>query len=234
MDNSALNIYNADMEKRYIRNMPTISESGQETIRKASAAIIGCGGLGGFLCEYAARLGFSSITVCDGDSFEETNLNRQLLSNPENTGSPKALSAAEHIQKINPDVNVRCFNEILNEANYKEILAGCSVILDGLDSVKSRLILENAASELNIPLIHGAINGWTFQVSTVLPNSGTLHKLYGGSSPAGVQSNIGPVAGACAGFQMAEAIKVLTGEPALSGKLLLADMQNFDFVTLDI
>lgn len=222
------------MEKRYEKNIPTISEADQELICKASVAVIGCGGLGGFLCEHAARLGFASITVCDGDSFDETNLNRQLLSSPDNIGKSKAQSAMERIHNINPNIYVRCFKENISRDNYKEILSGCSLVLDGLDSAAARLLLEDAASELNIPLIHGAINVWTFQVSTVLPNSLCLHRLYENKSSSARQSNIGPVAGTCAGFQMTEAIRVITGKPKLAGKLLIADMQEFDFMIIDI
>ena len=78
------------MEQRFSRNIPTISEAEQSILRQKRVAIIGCGGLGGYLAEFMARVGVGAITVVDGDSFEETNLNRQNLSLPALIGRGKA------------------------------------------------------------------------------------------------------------------------------------------------
>ena len=97
------------MNARYARNIPALSEAEILLLRQKSVAVIGCGGLGGYLIEYLARIGVGSIRCIDGDVFEESNLNRQLLSSPALLGTSKAAAAAARIREINPHVQADAF-----------------------------------------------------------------------------------------------------------------------------
>ena len=134
------------MEERYSRNIPAVSEEDMRKLKSSRAFVAGCGGLGGFIIEYLARMGVGAITVVDGDEFSESNLNRQLLSKVSNMGVNKALTAAERIKDINPDVSVRAVPEFLTKENAASLLADADVVMDALDNVSSRHILEDAAA----------------------------------------------------------------------------------------
>ena len=121
------------LERRYERNR-IFSRNQQEELASKKAAVIGCGGLGGYAAEMLARAGVGHITVCDGDVFDETNLNRQLLCTEAIIGMPKARAAAERINSINSEVKAEAFSCNLTEENAEEILKGCDVVIDALDS----------------------------------------------------------------------------------------------------
>lgn len=223
------------MEKRFERNIPTISETEQELLRTKSIAIIGCGGLGGNLVEMTARLGLREITVCDGDVFDETNLNRQLLSSPSKIGFQKAETAKDRILEINPETEVCVFAEMFTEKNAEKILEGADLALDALDNVKSRLLLEKTCEKLNIPLVHGAVSAWSLQVAVVAPGSKCLSKIYPSENTSTSKSNIPSTISVCAGIQVSEAIKILTKkESALLNKLLAMNLDDFSTVIIDI
>lgn len=243
------------MEKRYERNIPAITEEEQKKIFGTRIAIIGLGGLGGYLAEMAARLGFGGITVCDGDTFDETNLNRQLLSSEGNLGSLKSEAAKAWIESINPAAQVKMHCRPFDEENAEEILAECDIVLDALDSVRSRLILENECEKRSIPIVHGAISGWMAQAAVAQPGHSLLHKIYAGSKDDGEQENAAQQFGEsaaqpetesaaqkstivatpafCASVQMSEAVKLALGrKPDLEDTLLLADLETMTFQTV--
>ena len=126
------------MDARFERNVPALSEAECELLRTKRAAVIGCGGLGGYLIEMLVRLGIGTVVAVDGDVFETSNLNRQLLSSPALLGRKKAEAAADRVQMINPDVQVIPVCRFLDRENAVEILRGCDVVLDGLDSIEAR------------------------------------------------------------------------------------------------
>ena len=115
---------------RYCRNIPALSEAECAALRGKSVAVIGCGGLGGYLIEYLARIGIGMIRCIDGDVFEESNLNRQLLSMPALLGTGKAQAAAQRIAQINPQVQAQTFPVFLTQANAKSLIADCDAVLD--------------------------------------------------------------------------------------------------------
>jgi molybdopterin-synthase adenylyltransferase len=121
------------VEKRYIRNENMLTREENLSLRSKKVAVAGCGGLGGHIIEQLARLGVGHITAVDGDIFDETNLNRQLLSNVETLGKPKASAARDHIARVNPEVKMNAVNDFLVEENARQILEGHDVICDALD-----------------------------------------------------------------------------------------------------
>lgn len=224
--------------ERYKRNIPAITKADQESLKEKSVAVVGCGGLGGFVIEALARLGVGSLRLIDADSFSESNLNRQLYATKKNIGKSKAKAAKKRIRKINSDVKAEAFEELITKENATEFLSGCDLCIDALDNIEGRLILEDACSELGIYLIHGAIEGWNAQISCVAPGSGTIKKLYGQvdlneKQPA--PSVLSFTAEFAASLEAAEAVKVLTGYgEKLENRLLIADLKIGDFEYVQI
>lgn len=224
------------MEQRFIRNIPSISEAEQRALRTKRAVILGCGGLGGYNAEILARTGLGALTLVDGDCFEESNLNRQLLSLPSLIGSGKARAAGERIRAIDPAIELRCFDEFFTAENADEILADADIVLDSLDNIPSRLLLEDKCAEKGISIVHGAVGGWMAQVCVVRPGDGYLRRIYGSTRGENVNKSLLPaVAPLCASLQCAEAVKLLCGRTSgLEGKLLMADVRNMEFFTLEL
>lgn len=218
------------MEQRFIRNIPSVSGEEQRALRGKRVLVAGCGGLGGYLIEYLARMGVGGMTVVDGDVFEASNLNRQLLSTPALLGTSKARAAAERVRQIDSKISVQAVEVYLNEENADELVAGHDLALDGLDSVAARLILEDACAREGVCLVHGAIQGWMAQITVVPPGDGALHRIYGGPSRPGDRTSLPFTPPLCAAVQAAEAVKLLCGrESTLTGKLLLVDLKNMDW-----
>lgn len=224
---------------RYARNLGAITREEQTLLQSKRVCIVGCGGLGGYLAEFMARIGVGALTVIDGDRFDETNLNRQLLSAEDNIGHPKAAEAKRHIGRINTDLAVTAVEQFLTGGNAAALLAGHDVVLDALDSIPHRMLLQRVCAELGIPLIHGAVEGWFGQVTTVLPGDNSLSRLYPGCSgeaaPERAASTLSFAPACIASVQAAEAVKVLLGkEPSLRGKVLFADLLQNRFDALPL
>lgn len=223
------------MTERYNRNIPAISEEQQETLLTKSVFIAGLGGLGGYLLEYALRLGVGKITCADFDRFTPSNLNRQLLSTEENLGKSKAEAAMERAKAVNSGVLVNIISVQLTEDNCEELIKGSDIILDGLDSAEGKLMLAGAASRLGLTVIHGAVGGLCCEAAVIRPGSGLLKRIYGaglGSKDAPSPSFVPPF---CAAIQISECVKALLGQESnIEGKLLIADIGDMDIETITI
>lgn len=205
------------------------------TLINCKVFIAGLGGLGGYLLEHMLRLGPGFIRAADGDLFDETNLDRQLLSAPSQLGRPKAEAAAERAKLVAPGLDFEAVSEFLDGENCLRLLRGCALALDGLDNAESRLVLERGCAEVGIPLVHGAASGLCFEAGVVPPGSGMLARLYPPGRQAMDRMARGPAVAACAAIQCAQAEQILRGErPTLWGKLLTADLAgpSFDISTV--
>ena len=219
---------------RYQRNRRTITTSQQLTLCRSRVAVIGCGGLGGYVLEELARLGVGTIVAIDPDIFEEHNLNRQLLATPGSLGLPKVVAAAARIAEINPAVTVIPYRLAYGPANGGELLAGSSVVVDALDSIPTRLALADSCAGLGVPLVHGAIGGWYGQVTTQFPGDDTLQQIYRHwSDGKGVEQQLGNPAftpAVVASLQVAEVCKLLLGEgEPLRRRKLVINLLDMEF-----
>lgn len=204
--------------------MNTLSKEENEKLKDYKVCVIGCGGLGGYIIEMLGRLGIGNITAVDGDVFQESNLNRQLLSDSDSIGVNKADRAKERMSLVNPDVKLTPINEMLVESNGLDILKGNNVVADALDNIISRLILQELCSKLNIPLVHGAIAGWYGQITTVFPGDNTLSFLYSKGHEKGVERHLGNPSftpALAASIEVSEVIKILIGKGILLRKKVL-------------
>ena len=209
---------------RYSRNIPALSEAECAVVHGKTVAVIGCGGLGGYLIEFLARVGVGSIRCVDGDVFEESNLNRQLLSTVSLLAASKANTAAERVKAINPHVQVSAFPVFLDETNARELIAGCDAVLDALDNIDARRILANACKMENIPYIYGAIAGWVAQAAVCMPCDDLIEKLYPADAVIKDKSVLSFTPALCASMQAALCVKLLTGKPVETGILHYTDL----------
>lgn len=221
---------------RYDRNMLCLSEEENSSLRNKIVAVVGCGGLGGYIIEMLGRLGVGKIIAVDGDVFEETNLNRQILSNVENMGKPKALEAWERMKLVNPDIELLPVYNRINEDNAKTILQKAQVVVDALDNVSGRISLQKACEELNIPLVHGAIAGWYAQITTILPGDKSLDKIY--SDVREVKNPLGNPSftpALTASIEVAEVLKLLIGRgELLRNKMLFINLLNNSYEMIEL
>ena len=218
------------MKERYSRNIPAVSEEDMTKLRSSRILVVGCGGLGGFLIEYLARMGAGAITAVDGDVFCESNLNRQLLSNVHNIGENKALAAAGRVREINPDVRVRAVPEFFSEENADELMTDADIVMDALDNVSSRHLLEDAAAKAGLAIVHGAICGWDLQVMLIPPGSGMLHMLYPEGSLPGSKTSLPFTPAACAALQVSMAVRYLCGRISDQDKdLFIGALKDLSF-----
>lgn len=224
--------------KRYSKNIGSISKEENEVLKNSRVCVVGCGGLGGYIIEMLARLGLGYITVVDFDDFSVSNLNRQVLSDELSIGKNKAMVAKARIELVNPNVKVTPRVTYVDKSNAEKILSEHDLIIDGLDNIESRLVLEKACENLNIPLVHGAIASWYGQVSSVFPGDKTLSKVYNKVESKGIEEDLGIPSftpSLVASIEVSEAVKILIGRgDILQNKLLFLDLLNNDYVILDI
>ena len=173
---------------RYLRNREVISLKEQLSLAESRVAVVGAGGLGGHVILLLARLGIGTLVAVDYDVFDETNLNRQALSSMETLGKPKSEAATATVNSINPGVKVIPYQVKLDSSNAPEILTGSNVVVDALDNVKDRFLLERTTKKLGIPLVHGALAGFEGQVMTIFPEDPGLKHLYRNEGASGDKS----------------------------------------------
>ena len=212
------------MNPRYARNIPALSEAEILLLRQKSVAVIGCGGLGGYLIEYLARIGVGSIRCIDGDVFEESNLNRQILCTTASLGQSKAETAADRVREINPDVQVQAFPGFLEESNARALICGCDAVLDALDNIPARKTLAGICREAQIPYIYGAIAGWVAQAAICMPGEDLLDRLYPEETACKDQSVLSFTPAVCAAMEASLCVKLLTDKPVETGVLHYADL----------
>lgn len=221
---------------RYARNFDSISSAEQSTLAEKTVFVAGCGGLGGYVVEYLGRLGVGRLVVADPDVFDISNLNRQLLSSHMNLGKPKVLAAKQRMQAVNPLVRVDIHQVRLTNANALSLISGADVVVDALDNIPDRLVLQEACKEAGIPLVHGAIAGWCGQVCVVMPGQDLLNKIYPDS---GVQhgdetetGNLSFTVALVAAQQAAEVVKLLLSRGTVRSTLMLIDLLHNEVIDL--
>ncbi len=222
---------------RYARNRNTISIDEQRIIFQSNVAVVGCGGLGGYIIEELARIGIGHITVVDPDTFEEHNLNRQLLAKIDTLGQSKVAVAAGRIKEVNPAVTVVIVQDALTAANGRELIGKVDVVADALDSIPRRLELAEVCEKCAIPLVHGSVGGWYGQVTTQFPGDNTLQKIYSGySGECGIEKDLGNlsfVVPLIASIQVSEIFKILLNVGStLRGKMLSLNLLDREFTEI--
>lgn len=221
---------------RYIGTARFIGLQGIEKLLKSRVAIVGCGGVGGYVCELCARLGVGEILLFDGDVFEESNLNRQLGCIEKNIGKFKAAIMADRIKDINSAIDVSYKNIFLHKDQFIKELANCDIVIDAVDNVQDRLDISKACMNLMIPFIHGSIGNSSIHVGVVTPNNNFLEKIYSHNNTNNkLMGNPAPTVILCAALQVCELVKnICEIGDGLCGNLLHYNWLSNDLITIDL
>lgn len=214
---------------RYDRQLliDEIGIAGQEKLKKGNVLICGAGGLGSPAAIYLVAAGIGSLTIVDDDRVTLSNLNRQILHGEADIGCRKVDSAKEKLARINSNVTLETKAVTMHAGNAAKLIAGHHVIIDALDNLETRHVLNQAALGLGIPLVHGAVSGFEGRAMTVIPGQSAclrcLHRR-GESAPAGRFPVIGVTAAVIGAIQATEAIKLLLGVgDGLQGRMAVYD-----------
>jgi len=220
--------------ERYLRNFDAYSIEEQLRLLSSRAAMLGLGGLGGYVLELLARAGVGALCAADGDEFVASNLNRQLYATRRSLGGYKAAAAAARLRQVNAAVAFEPVARFLDEADIGRFIDGADLCLDALGGLKDRPALARQAAKAGIPLVTAAVSGQSGLVATVLPGAKSPADFFGaGAGAEDAQGTLAPAVAAAASLMAAEALNILCGRgPALAGKMLLFDLSRMSFETV--
>ena len=225
---------------RYSRQimLEEIGYQGQLKLKNAKVCVVGTGGLGNPITTRLAAMGIGTLRIVDRDVIELSNLHRQTMFDEDDVGQIKVEVAAKKLQKLNPDCTIEALAVSVNDYTALEVVEGCNVVIDALDSVNARYALNKACVKFGIPFVTGAAVGVSGQVFTILPRESACYycmfpSLDEDSMPTcsieGVHPSILSLVG---GLEVAEAVKIIIGKkPSLSQRILHIDLENVDFTS---
>jgi adenylyltransferase/sulfurtransferase len=218
-----------------------IGKKGQANLSKSKVAVVGVGGLGTVSSLYLALAGVGHLRLIDQDIVETKNLHRQILYNSSNVDYPKVEVAASKLKKSNPLIKVEAISENVHSGNVERLLSGADLVVDGLDNIATRYLVNRVCVKLKIPYIFGAAIGMEGNLSVFSsPETPCLECVLPNLSDNDMQrcdtrGVIGATPGIIGSMQAFEAIKVLTGAGTpMKSKLMICDFTDMSFATIDI
>ena len=228
---------NGVLPLRYVKNFETISITSQLKLLNSKVLLVGLGGVGGYVLENLVRMGVGDIEAFDYDFFEESNLNRQILS--KTSFSFKAEAAEKRVKEINPSINFSAEKIKIDDENIDTLIKEKDIIVDALGGLSCRKTLQRAAQKKKIPLVTGGVAGVTGFVSFILPNQKkTYYDLVDEGDEASDKEEklLGSLVQAVSvvGSLMAmQTLLFLTDKkPTLQNKILFIDIENNFFETV--
>ena len=222
-----------EARERYDRQIMIrgFGQEGQGKLRKARVFIAGAGGLGSPVATYLTAAGVGMIRIVDQDRVELNNLNRQVLHWTKDIGKRKVDSATQKLRKLNPEVKIEAIGEMITEANISQLVAGFDLIVDAVDNLPTRYLLNKVALEKGVPFFHGAVYGFEGRAMTVIPGeTACLRCVYRGVIPEEKFPVIGVAPAVIGCIQATEVIKYIVGiGQLLTNRLLVYDGLNMRF-----
>ena len=215
-----------------------IGYTGQLKLKNSKVCVVGVGGLGNPITSRLAAMGIGTLRIVDRDVIELSNLHRQTMFDESDVGQVKVEIAAKKLQKLNPDCKIEALAISVNDYTALEVVEGCDVVIDALDSVNARYALNKACVKFGIPFVTGAAVGVSGQTFTILPKESACYycmfpELNEDTMPTcsieGVHPSILSIVG---GIEVSEAVKIIIGKkPSLSQRILHIDLENLDFTS---
>jgi len=202
-----------------------IGKEGQEKLKRSRVVIAGAGGLGSPIAIYLTAAGIGMIRMIDHDQVALSNLNRQILHREEDIGRKKVDTARTKLRNLNSAVEIEAITETITEGNVSQLVDGCDVIVDAMDNLPTRYILNRCAIEKKLPFFHGAVYGFEGRVMTIIPGeTACLRCMYRGPVPEEKFPVIGVAPAVIGSIQATEVIKYLVGfGRLLTNRLLIYD-----------
>jgi len=221
---------------RYSRQIlfAAFGEEGQRKLRQAHILIAGVGGLGSPVAIYLACAGIGKLTLVDSDAVELSNLNRQILHGEEDIGEKKVISAARKLNKLNSTVEINPVAVRITPEGMPGLLDGVDLVIDCLDNMETRFILNQGCVQAGMPFIHGGIDGMIGEITTIIPGQTPCFACI---FPQGVEGKkpfpvFGCTPALIASLQVMEAIKLLSGfGELLAGKMLYINGEAMEWST---
>ena len=228
------------MIDRYSRQtlFPGIGQEGQRKLGNSCVVIIGCGALGTIIATSLVRAGVGKVRIIDRDFIEYHNLQRQVLFNEEDIEAelPKAIAAERHLKKVNSSVEIEGIVADVNYANIERLVAGTDLILDGLDNLETRFLINDVSLKHKIPWIYGGAISSSGMTMDIIPHetpcfrclqtSPTSRAIALTCDTAGV---ISPAPFIIGSLQTAEAMKILVGAEEINRDLIIIDVWRGEF-----
>jgi len=213
---------------RFERQLPIFGEEGQQRIMNSVVGVVGCGGLGVNVITQLCMAGVSHFILCDHQTPELSNLNRQFIYSAGDYRT-KAVISAEWVLALNPSSEVQANSEPLSAENG-DLFQGCDILVDCLDNFESRMILSDLAERMNVPLVHGGVSGYDGQIAICIPGkTKSLRDMIGTmKSPEGPVPSIGAAVSTIASMEALEVLNIISGKGSDSeGKLITVDMRKW-------
>ena len=223
---------------RYSRQvmLEEIGYNGQLKLREAKVCVVGVGGLGTPITTRLAAMGIGTIRIVDRDVIELSNLHRQTMFDESDVGEVKVEVAAKKLKKLNSDVHVEALPISVNDYTALEVVDGCDVVIDALDSVNARYALNKACIKKNIPFVTGAAVAVSGQAFTIIPKkTACYHCMFPALDEdtmptCSIEGVHPPILSIVGGVEVSEAVKIILGKkPNLANKILHIDLENLDF-----
>jgi molybdopterin/thiamine biosynthesis adenylyltransferase len=222
----------------YTRHLgiPSWGTSGQEKLKGSRVFVAGAGGLGSPVLYYLTAAGIGNLILCDCDRIDMSNLNRQILHRFKRIGGPKADSARDTLEELNPFVTITSINKKITPKNAEDLVEGSDLIIDCLDNFKTRHVLNRVSVSLRVPMIHAGVSEFRGQVTFLHPPETPCLACF---LPEVDVKKINYIAGTTAGvigsLQAVEAIKYLAGIGAtLKNRILFWDGLSMEFETISL
>ena len=219
--------------ERYARQrmLPEIGEAGQQKLKDAKVLVIGAGGLGSPALLYLAAAGVGTLAVCDGDTVDRSNLQRQILHGTRDLGQKKVTSAKETLADLNPNIQIIAHDCFISPGNILELIAGYDFVLDCTDSYAAKFLINDACVLSRKAFCHAGVSRFYGQLMTVVPGAPCLRCLFPKVPPRQAEQGIvGAAAGVIGALQAMEAVKYITGAGnLLTGALLAYDALEGEF-----
>ncbi len=233
-----------DEEKeRYSRQivLDEIGYNGQIKLREGKVCIIGVGGLGSPIALQLTAMGVGTLRIIDRDVIEISNLHRQTLYDMKDIGYPKAEAATKKLKAINPSLNIEALTVSVNEDNVRNIVKGMDVVVDGLDSIETRYLVNRACNVENIPYIYGAAIETIGSSTTIIPNKSPCVECFAPNldddqlPKCGVEGVHPSILSIIGSIQVSETVRILIGKaPKLAGHLIYFDVKNLSLDQIEI
>jgi molybdopterin/thiamine biosynthesis adenylyltransferase len=226
--------------ERYIRQtiFPGVGKAGQEKLLSAKAVVIGCGALGSSIANLLARAGVGRLVIIDRDFIELNNLQRQVLFDEDDIAQniPKAVAAANKLRRANSQIHIDPVVADVSSENIEVFIKGATVVLDGTDNFETRYLINDACVKHGINWVYGGGIASTGMTLTIRPGvSACLRCLYrkpprpGSLATCDTAGVVSPIIQVVSAWQVAEAMKLITGQGTINDGLMTFDVWENQF-----